>query len=170
MYDNFMLATSASINEVSWTGEYFNPPNQGTITAWTVNFYADAAGQPGSLLESNYDTGTGGETYLGSYAGFPTYTYDVSLAGPFAAAAGTQYWMSIVPDLGFPPQWGWSSGTGGDGMSYQVFFGTGSSIAADMSFTLSGTATVPEPASFALAGIGLGLVGLASWRRRRHGA
>jgi hypothetical protein len=168
VFDNFMLTGAASINEVSWIGGYFNPPNQGPITAWTINFYADAAGQPGSLLADYSIAGTGGETSVGSVNGFPIFSYDVSLASAFAAAAGTQYWLSVVPDLGFPPQWGWASGTGGDGSAYQVFFGNGGSVASDMNFTLSNT--IPEPASLALTGIGLGLVGLASWRRKRQGA
>jgi hypothetical protein len=171
VYDNFMLTGPVSISEVSWTGGYFNPPSQGTITQWEVNFYSDAAGVPGALLNSYIILGTGNETSIGSAGGFPIFTYDVSLPSGtgFLAAGNVQYWLSVVPDLGFPPQWGWATGTGGDGAAYQVFNGSGGALEADMAFALNG-GQVPEPASVALTGIGLGLVGLASWRRRRQGA
>ncbi len=164
VYDNFTLGGNSTINDVAWTGGYFNPPNQGAITQFTVTFYADNAGQPGASLASLSVAGTANETLLAG----PIYTYD--LAVTFAAAGGTQYWLSIVPDMGFPPQWGWATATGGDGVSYQDFFGVRSANNADFAFTLNGTPGVPEPVSFSLAGIGLGLVGLASWKRRKQGA
>ncbi len=146
-YDNFTLGFNASVQDVHWTGEYFNPPNQGLITAFTINFYADSAGMPGGLLMSYSISGNAGETFLGNFAGFPTYTYWVNLSSAFNAVAGTTYWMSIVPDLAFPPQWGWSEGMGGDGISYQDFFGARSPLAADMAFDLTGTPATPESGS-----------------------
>lgn len=165
VYDNFTLANVSSISEVTWTGGYFNPATQAPIAQFDVSFYSDSGGAPGALLTSYVITGTATETLLGG----AIYTYDVSLPTAFSAAGGTQYWLSVVPDLGFPPQWGWATGMGGDGSAYQVFLGSGGPVAFDMSFALGGT-TIPEPVSFALTGIGLGLVGLASWRRRRQGA
>jgi hypothetical protein len=167
VYDNFTLAGNSSINEVLWTGEYYYPATQGPITSWDVMFYSDNAGQPDSLLYSFNINTTGGEAFLGNYSGFPAYTYDVSLTTPFPAAAGTTYWLSVVPTLGFPPQWGWSTGTGGDGISYQDFLGTRSELLYDMAFTLEGSgSSVPEPVSMTLVGGGLILLGFAARRRR----
>ena len=106
--------------------------------------------------------GNGGESCAGGGA---ICTYN--LAFNFTAAGATQYWMSIVPDIGFPPQWGWARGTGGDGASFQDFFGTRSPQAFDMAFTLTGNAAVPEPATWALMLGGFGLAGVAVRRRSR---
>ena len=169
-YDNFQLSASSNITEIDWTGGYFSPGTQGPITQFTIQFYnAGLPGVPGTALGSpTVIAGTANETFLTNAQGFPIYTY--SAATSFAATAGTEYWVSIVPDLGYPPQWGWAAGTGGDGAAYQVFFGAGNPVGNDMAFTLKGNSGTPEPVSFSLAGIGLGLVGLVSWKRRKHAA
>jgi len=161
VYDNFALGGNSNVNNVMFTGEYFNPPAQGNITAFTISFYANNAGQPGGLLQSFNVPGTGNETFLGNFNGFPAYTYSVNLAGGFNALAGTTYWMSVVPDVGFPPQWGWSSGLNGDGVSYQDFFGNRSQLAADLAFTLNGNAAVPDSGTtVVLLGAAMLVVGL----------
>jgi len=160
VWDNFTLGTSATILEVDWTGGYFNPPSQGPIGGWFVNFYADSSGQPGSLLNSTFLPGTASETFLTTVNGFPIYTYQATVG--FLAMAGTQYWLDVYPDLGFPPQWGWATGTGGDGLAYQVFFGSFGPISTDFAFKLQGT--VPEPCTLLL--LGSGLLGLAAFRKK----
>lgn len=165
-YDNFTLGASYDIDGFGWTGSYFNPPTQGTITAFTLTFYSDALGAPGAVIWSGSGAGNFGETSIGNDVnGSPTYVYFGGALGGFTATANTQYWVSIVADLGFPPQWGWESGTGGDGMAYQSFLGTSNPIEADLAFDLTGTPAVPEPSSYAL--FGLGLLGLAGIARRK---
>jgi hypothetical protein len=166
-YDNFTLGTAATIDSVAWVGSYFNPPTPGTITSFAVSFYGDSSGTPGTLLATTNISGNANETFLAiDNGGDPAYTYSGSVT-PFSVAAGTQYWISIVPSIGFPPQWGWETGTGGDGAAYQVFFGAGSPLPNDLAFTLF--STVPEPSTLVLGSIGaLGLLGYA--RRRRSSA
>lgn len=165
-YDNFTLGSSTAVNAVEWIGGYFNPQSLGPISQWTVSFYADNAGQPGGLLSSFVIAGNGGETFLQLDAlGDPTYLYTATVA--FNAAAGTQYWLSVVPDLAFPPQWGWTTSSQGDGISYQDFFGSRSSNPTDLSFALFAQQNtgVPEPGSLML--LGSGILGAATMLRRK---
>jgi len=176
VYDNFTLApgTLGPITTMEWVGEYFNPPEQGQITGWTITFYNDAGGQPGSVNYQATIVGTSNETFLGNFAGFPAYMYSTAILNAQNLTPGTQYWVSVVPDLGFPPQWGWSSASnqfgpcdGCDGLSYQDFFGARSPLAADMAFALdnNGNGGVPEPGTLVM--LGTGVLGLAGAIRRK---
>ena len=61
-------------------------------------------------------------------------------------SADTKYWLSLVPDLAFPPKWGWAEGTGGDAAAYEVYMGAGALVPSDLAFTLTGRDAAPEPA------------------------
>jgi hypothetical protein len=168
VYDNFTLGSSTTITNLAFTGEYFNPATVGPITAININFYADSAGQPGSSLWSTVISGNGGESCT-TGGPYPLCTYNV--ATNFFANGGTQYWLSVVPDLAFPPQWGWAEGSGGDGVSYQDFLGSRSRLPHDMAFTLNGGSPgVPEPSTWAMMLLGFGFVGgaMRSAKRRRR--
>jgi hypothetical protein len=164
-YDNFTLASATNINLIYWAGGYFNPQSQGPITTWAVNFYADSTGQPGALISSFSVAGNANETFVqNDVLGDPVYFYNTAIN--FNAAAGTQYWVSVVPDLAFPPQWGWTSSSTGDGISYQDFFGTRSVNPSDLAFALyTQQTTVPEPGSLML--LGTGIVGIAGMLRHK---
>ena len=161
VFDDFTLSATSNITGLNFTGQFFNPNTSvGPISGFTVNFYSDAAGAPGSTLASSFTTGTAGQSCTGVVCNY-------SLALNFNADAGTRYWMSIVPDLLFPPQWGWNFGSGGNGVAYQTFFGTTTQQTRDYAFTLTGNA-VPEPATWAMMIAGFGIIG-GALRRRRTG-
>lgn len=148
VYDNFTLAGSYDVTDVHWTGGYFSG-SPSTITGFTLGFWSDNAGQPGVILSSYSIAGNANEKYLGDFGGAPYYSYDADLSTAFQPVAGVQYWLSVVPNLGFPPQWGWGTGTSGDGNAYQDFFGSRSQNAFDQAFQLTGVpVSVPVPTPF----------------------
>jgi hypothetical protein len=165
VYDNFTFTQTWDVESFHWVGGYFNPPVQGNITAWTLTFYNDNGGIPGNAIAQGTFAGSGNETFLGNVNGFPIYSYSLSF-GSFDMGPGT-YWASVVPDLGFPPQWGWASGTGGDGAAYQCFFGACAPVAFDMAFAIDGTSVTGTPEPSTLIMLGTGVLGLAGTIRRK---
>ena len=91
----------------------------------------------------------------------PFYSYSAVLPTPFAAAAGQQYWISILGNCtAAEPGWYWYSGnpgTGGDGQSIQDFEGE-QIRQLDRAFTLEGTpnSLPPLPSTFFTGEVSVG--------------
>jgi hypothetical protein len=180
-YDNFSVMGTGSfqVNSLTWQGGYFAPPTQGPITQFTLQFWSDAGGKPGSVLATETIPGNANETFVGTEPASGAlgpdlvFNYSTNLPTPFVGTAGTQYWLSIVPDLDFSSsnfgQWGWHTATGGDGTSLQDFFGTRFTNPNDLAFTLIGLspAQIPEPTSMLVWGA-LGVAGLVGYRARKR--
>lgn len=164
-YDNFTLGSAATINQVTWVGSYIT--GNGGITGFTVDFWSNSGNAPNTLLNTTVVSGNASQTSMGTdNLGNPVYGY--TLGGvSFAAAAGTEYWISIVPNLNFPPQWVWETSSQGDHNSYQCYFGTCGNNGFDLAFGLykSQQTTTPEPGSMIL--LGTGILGLAGSLRRK---
>lgn len=162
-YDNFTLGVDSLVQDVHWQGGYYNG-SQAPIGSFTLQFWSDVAGDPGAPIYGVTLPGDAGETLAGSqFSGI--YDYSVVLPVPFQAAGGTTYWLSIVPELAFPPQWGWHTGIGGDGASVTDFFASHVLDQTDLAFSLTGQ-PVPEPATLLLM-VGPGAIALRRARRRR---
>jgi hypothetical protein len=165
VYQQFSFSQTWDVESFHWVGGYFNPPAQGPITGWTLTFYDNnGGGGPGNPLATGFFAGTGNETFIANVGGFPIYGYSLFF-NSFDMAAGT-YWASVVPDLGFPPQWGWATATGGTGTGgWQCFFGACGATGTDFAFAIDGTAVTPEPGTLIM--LGTGILGLAGTLRRK---
>jgi hypothetical protein len=162
-YDDFTLAGAASVTGANFTGAFFNPATAAPISSFTVKIYQDNAGSIGSVLDSELVSFS--QSSLGSPGGFPAFEYTVALT-PLSLAAGT-YWISFVPDLGFPPQWGTGTSSVGTNNAQQTFFGNTSSLNSNMAFDVLGGSGAPEPAAWALMLTGFGAAGVMLRRARR---
>jgi hypothetical protein len=158
-YDDFTLSSDTTLVGASWVGLYFSPATQAPISSFSIAFYQDNAGTPGSEIAVG-SFNSFNETSLGTSTGFPVFSYSVAFL-PYTLSAG-QYFFSVVANMPFPPEWGWATSTTGDNGAYQNFFGTGSPIYTNNAFSLQ--QAVPEPSSFAL--LGVGVLGLGLLKRR----
>ncbi len=165
-YDDFTLSQTSNLNGVDFVGGYFNPGSPGNITAFTLTFYNDAAGIPGGAIATGVFSGNGAESNIAGDIN----SYSLAFLN-FQVGPGT-YWVSVVPDQAFPPQWGTATSGTGTGNAYQCFFGSCGTIGGvNMAFSILGDpAGVPEPASWALMMVGFGGIGSLLRARRRQQA
>ncbi len=158
--------TTTDVESFHFIGGYFNPPNQGPIIAWELGMYSyqgSTALGPGASFYSTVIAGTGNETFVGNVGGFPIYSYDLYLPKSFDLPPGI-YYVSLAPLLGYPPQWGWATGTL-IGAGWQCFFGT-CGVTGLNTFNLAVDGRpVPEPGTLIM--LGTGILGLAGFVRRK---
>lgn len=170
-YDDFTIpAGGAAINQIDVTGGFYSPPTPAPISQFSLTLYADAGGVPGGAIASGIFADS--HTAAGTVDGFQLFNYAFSFL-PYGLAGGT-YWVSVVPDLGFPPQWGWATSASGNGNAYQQSQGAngyspGVNLAFDVQGTLNG-APVPEPAGWAVLLAGLAALGVTFAPRARRAA
>ena len=152
VWDNFTLASTQSITETDWMGGY-DPAlfgSGGPVVDFGVAFYPSipAGTQPDITTPLvQYQTGgNAGETPAGLLGGVMMYDYHFTLPTPFTATAGTKYWVQIYAFQNGSPDWGLTTGTGGDGSHFRKFHaGVGDwyqTVPGDVAFSLLGP-TVP---------------------------
>lgn len=187
-FDNFSSSSGALVQQVSWWGIWFDgnnpdpaPAPDPDVQSWTVAFHASSGGTPGAdLLVQTFAAADVTAEFLGSgvlNAGgtynTQRYRYTVELPTEFLAAAGVEYWVSVMAiSSQFYPTFALLGATGGDDESYQQTLGAGMSVteggfrAADRMIRLDGELlAVPEPGTAWLAA--LPLLMLAARRQRR---
>lgn len=161
---DFTLGSAASIGSV---GFYFQ--NYNGITGWNQDIdyaiHANSGGNLGALLASG-----SGQNVVPTDSGLPwccgggnAWEVTFDLETPFAASAGTTYWLKLTGATG-PARSAWwvTAAQNGTLISYRNGFLNSNEFA----FYLNGAQQVPEPASIAIWSA-LGVAGLLGTRRRR---
>lgn len=160
MAENFTLGTSSSVGAVGAWGIYYT--NNIKSDNFTVYIYADGGNLPGTLLYSGAAASANSvDTGVDAF-GCRVYESTVTLATPFNATAGTQYWVSLDNRTGLGSDWAWITTSAFDGIGAYTLDQGGSWNGLGDSESLR-LYDVPAPSSLALLGLG----GLIAGRRRR---
>jgi hypothetical protein len=156
MFDDFQPVAATSIASVKWQGIYCvqaasAPAPAATATEFVVSFHADNAGRPvttSALLQARFTPTQAAQTPERQVAGlscgtaasttWALYDYSVTLPTPFAAAAGTRYWVrvqAVTPS--YDVYWGWRSGTTANAQSLMWFMGNFETFTLDRALRLA---------------------------------
>jgi hypothetical protein len=165
--DDFIPTASATLLSVQWTGIYAYVDTPPATDSFTIVFYADAAGFPGTVV-GTFPVGNAvvrTDSGVDLFAGSDIYSYEATVNQ--AVTLGTSYWLSVYNDTTADTDDNWFWGDiGGAGNSVasnnQIAW---SSSDGQMDFVLEGTA-VPEPGTAGLLMLG-GCLGLFGRSRRR---
>ncbi|MBI5093320.1 MAG: PEP-CTERM sorting domain-containing protein [Candidatus Hydrogenedentes bacterium] len=153
--DDFSLATSTDLSEISWWGGYAGNALPSS-SDFTISIYSDSGGKPGSVVTS-YSPAAVGRTLTGltgnDLTSTPESIYEFTYALPsvLTLTPGATYYLSIIDNTSAISSW--LAGTG-NGSS---FVGDPSSNlwaaqSRDFAFELSSPAVVPEPTSMVILG------------------
>lgn len=156
VFDDFTFDRDGTIGTVGWQGIYCvqaagsSAPSP-TASGFTVSFYADQGGRPvvGTPLQTaTYALAQSNQRFIRNVGALtcgsatPTewsfYNYEVELATPFQAAAGTKYWLSIQANTpSYAVYFGWRDGTPDNHLSLQLFDGDYTAWDVDRAYSLA---------------------------------
>lgn len=157
-WDDFTLAGTHTISEVRWRGGYALGAPYGHATDFRVSFFSSIAGgfQPLIVALPDHEdqeitiatfhtNSNAGETPVGVFGGIAMYDYHFVLPTPVTLTGGVKYWFRVVASQTIYPDWGVTTGTGGDGSHFR--FSTGLSMFQnaphDLAFSLHEAGSPP---------------------------
>jgi hypothetical protein len=168
----FNLGAADTVRSVIWQGLYGISNTPAESDSFTINFYADASGVPGLLLQSffvgnpNSRTDTGFDVFSND-----TYEFSADLGSGIDLSSDIDYWISIFNDTTGEDGIAWFWGicepctsryaTSTNGIDWESTLST-----RDYYFVLdnSNLTPIPIPAAVWLFGSAVGLLG---WMRRK---
>jgi len=155
-YDNFLLPSDSTINEVWWVG------GGGELSGLTVRFYTGLAGAPdlqptitalpenetsADYLKGYTFSGNGNQTAI---PGSSLFQYNVVLPTSLSLPGNTVFWIKIEADSVSYPSWGLATATHGrDSRHITYYTGLAQFLPQSNSeaFQLRGTTVSPTPTS-----------------------
>ena len=166
----FSLAPGANvITDVHWFGSYF--PSVFTDD-FTINIFGFVSGSPSTIPADTFNIGSSAtRTYTGdnyTFDGSQIYAYNVVIPAT-TLVPGDPYLLSIVYNrpTGATQNWGWSLG-GSTAIAWTFTQNEGwheTDPHQFLAFSLTGPASVPEPATVLLLGFGLIGILACGWRK-----
>lgn len=148
VWDAFTLQADSGITEIHWTGGY-DPAGNGSggpVVRFAIGIYATSkfVNEPdlsGPLVVYSVE-GDAGESSGPVLGNVQMYDYAFTLPTPFQVTGGTQYWVQIEAFQGGDlPDWGLTSGAGGDGFYFRRVGGSVNlyqRVSGDAAFALYG--------------------------------
>lgn len=172
---DFKSLSGGTITEVAWQGIYLWDGTPQALDNFTINFYADSAGNVGASIYS-FNVGSSANRHAtgDSFSGEDFYGYTANIGAGITVDADTAYWISIVNDTtsDVGDNWFWATNTNliGPGNAASVSNDGGETWvsrtdAGSYYVALSGNVSaVPLPPAFALLLPGLALLGFMTRR------
>jgi len=135
-WDDFTLATTETITEVSWRGGYAYDALYGMVVDFRVSIFESNAGGFEPLIvalpehenqeitvTTFHTNGSAGETYAGVFGGKAMYDYRAVLPTPVTLVGGQRYWLRVLGEQPTYPDWAMAHSAVGDGSYFRYSTG-----------------------------------------------